>query len=182
MKNPLLKLYLDFMKFGCFTFGGGWSIIAQMQTQYCDKEHLLNPCELMDLASAGNSLPGTMISNVAMLFGYRRAGIMGGLSCLLGMITAPVIIIVLITVEYKNVINIPIVDAMMGGVRASVVPIIICSVYKMMKIAFKNPNCVAIASIVFIMQYMFHINSLLLLAFGIVSGWILNITFKKKGN
>ena len=52
------------MKFGLFTFGGGWSIIAQMQKLYVEQEHTITSEELLDLTSVGRSLPGTMIGNV----------------------------------------------------------------------------------------------------------------------
>ena len=29
--KKMLTLFWQFFQFGCFTFGGGWSIIAQMQ-------------------------------------------------------------------------------------------------------------------------------------------------------
>ena len=34
--RQILELFLQFMKFGLFTFGGGWSIIAQMQKLYVE--------------------------------------------------------------------------------------------------------------------------------------------------
>ena len=30
-------LFGQFFQFGCFTFGGGWSIVAQMQKLYVEK-------------------------------------------------------------------------------------------------------------------------------------------------
>ena len=33
-KGRVLSIFLTFLKFGCFTFGGGWSIVAQMQKLY----------------------------------------------------------------------------------------------------------------------------------------------------
>lgn len=87
--RQVLELFLQFMKFGLFTFGGGWSIIAQMQKLYVEQEHTITSEELLDLTSVGRSLPGTMIGNVAMLYGYRVAGIAGGMACLFGMILPP---------------------------------------------------------------------------------------------
>ena len=69
----LAKLYLQFLKFGAFTFGGGWSIVAQMKILYVDYEHSLTDEELLDITSIGRSLPGTMIGNIAMLYGHRIA-------------------------------------------------------------------------------------------------------------
>lgn len=73
-------LFGQFFQFGCFTFGGGWSIVAQMQKLYVEKEKTITSQELLDITSVGRSLPGTMIGNVAMLYGYRAAGILGGIA------------------------------------------------------------------------------------------------------
>lgn len=36
--KELLPMLTDFVRFGCFTFGGGWSIVAQMQQLYVEKK------------------------------------------------------------------------------------------------------------------------------------------------
>lgn len=36
--KDLLILLAEFIRFGLFTFGGGWSIIAQMQQLYVEKK------------------------------------------------------------------------------------------------------------------------------------------------
>lgn len=79
MKNwkQALTLFRQFFQFGCFTFGGGWSIVAQMQKLYVEREKTITSQELLDITSVGRSLPGTMIGNVAFLYGYR----VGGLAC-----------------------------------------------------------------------------------------------------
>ena len=79
-KAPVL--FGQFFKFGCFTFGGGWSIIAQMQKLYVEQENTMTSEELLDITSVGRSLPGTMIGNVALLYGYHTGGVICGLACL----------------------------------------------------------------------------------------------------
>ena len=32
-------VFLTFLKFGCFTFGGGWSIVTQIQKEFVEKRH-----------------------------------------------------------------------------------------------------------------------------------------------
>ena len=75
-----LSIFKTFLKFGCFTFGGGWSIVAQMQKEYVEKEHWITDEELLDFTSVGRSTPGLMIGNVSILFGYHAAGIPGALA------------------------------------------------------------------------------------------------------
>ena len=79
-KSEYFQLLKEFIRFGCFTFGGGWSIVAQMQQLYVEKKKVITSQELMDLTSVAKTLPGTMIANVAMLYGYRAGGLPGGLA------------------------------------------------------------------------------------------------------
>ena len=56
-------MFLEFAKFGCFTFGGGWSIIAQMRQLYVEKQKVITDEELLDLTK-----PITIEVNGKMLF------------------------------------------------------------------------------------------------------------------
>ena len=48
-------LFWQFFKFGCYTFGGGWPIVAQMQKEYVQKRGWLTEEELLDITSVGRS-------------------------------------------------------------------------------------------------------------------------------
>lgn len=76
----LLRLLCDFAKMGCCTFGGGWSLIAQMQRLFVEQRKSITSEELLDLTSVAKSLPGVMIGHTAVLYGYREAGAAGALA------------------------------------------------------------------------------------------------------
>ena len=105
MKDKLktgLELFAFFFKIGCFTFGGGWSILAQMEQEFVDKRKWLTKSELLDMVAVGRSIPGIMITNISMIFGYSVGGVFGGICSVLG-ITAPAILILsLVTVFYNK--------------------------------------------------------------------------------
>lgn len=122
--KALLSLLLEFIRFGCFTFGGGWSIIAQMEQLYVQKKKIITEEELLDLTSVAKSLPGTMIANVAMLYGCRVGGIVGGFVCVFGMVLPPMLILILIGFGYNAFRANYWVMAAMEGMQAAVVPII----------------------------------------------------------
>ena len=75
--SQALELFLYFFKIGFYTFGGGWSIIAQIQQEYVQKKGWITDEDLLDITSVGRSLPGLMIGNVSYLFGYHVAGFPG---------------------------------------------------------------------------------------------------------
>ncbi len=177
----LTGLLRDFMKFGLFTFGGGWSIVAQMQKRYVEQQGLLTQEELLDLTSVGRSLPGTMIGNVAMLFGYRMAGFLGGLACVVGMATPPMAVLTVITLFYSAVRHNPWVMAAMMGVRCAVVPIIASALVGMVKGAFRWPPCAVVTAVSFCLYLFLNVNCVWLVIIGAVCGLILSKYMEGKG-
>ena len=177
----LTGLLRDFMKFGLFTFGGGWSIVAQMQKRYVEQQGLLTQEELLDLSSVGRSLPGTMIGNVAMLFGYRMAGFWGGVACVVGMVTPPMAVLTVITLFYSAVRHNPWVMAAMMGVRCAVVPIIASTLVGMVKGAFRWRPCVAVLVVSFCLYLFWNVNCVWLVIIGAVSGLAISKYMEGKG-
>ena len=175
-----LKLFTQFLKFGCFTFGGGWSIVAQMKKQYVDREQAMSETDLLDLTSVGKSIPGTMIGNVAVLFGYRQAGFLGSAACLVGLVIPPVVIILIITSFYTAFQANMWVIAAMKGIRAAVVPIIISAIYGLLNGSFKYPPCFAIAVLTFALYLIFNMNCAWLVLIGAVLGLIICEFYERK--
>ena len=115
-------LLLEFIRIGCFTFGGGWSIIAQMRQLYVEKKHVITDEELLDLTSVAKSLPGTMIANVAMLYGYRAGGLPGGFLSVFGMVFPPMVILIAVSFFYPAFRGSYWVMAAMEGMQAAGIP------------------------------------------------------------
>ena len=178
--RKLWDLFLTFLKFGCFTFGGGWSIVAQMKKEYVDKRKTLTELELLDMTTVGRSLPGTMIGNTAMLFGYKEAGFLGGVICILGMVIPPIFILVCITLLYTQFQSSELVMAMMKGIRAAVVPIVVYSVYSIIKPAFKFPPCYFVALISFVLLFFFNINVIYLILISMVIGIVISEYYERR--
>jgi chromate transporter len=169
------------MKFGCFTFGGGWSIVAQMQKLYVEEKKLLTNEDLIDLTSVGRSIPGTMIGNIAMLFGHRMAGYAGGVACVIGMILPPFIILTIITYFYTIVQNNIWIMAAMTGIRAAVVPIIASAMINMVKGAYKFPPCYLVTVVTAALYLIFGLNCIWLVVIGIISGLLISEYYERKG-
>ena len=178
----LAKLYMEFLKFGAFTFGGGWSIVAQMKELYVDRQHIITNEELLDITSIGRSLPGTMIGNIAMFFGHRMAGFFGGLACMFGMITVPMIILLIITSFYTAFQSNIWVASAMKGVRAAVAPVILSALMGMVKSAFKLPPCYAVALGMFGLYFFLRVSPIMLVIIGAVLGLIICEYYERRKN
>lgn len=137
-------IIVTFFCFGWFTFGGGWSVIAQIQKEYVEKKHWVTAEELLDFTSIGRSIPGMMVSNSCFLFGYYTAGIPGGIAALIGMSTPAILIMLAVTFIYARIRdNVYVAQAMMG-VGAAVVPIILSVMSKMVRTALRDVPCVLV--------------------------------------
>lgn len=181
IRIPLPQLFWQFFRFGCFTFGGGWSIVAQMQQVYAREKKLMGEEEILDLAAVGKSVPGTMIGNVAMLFGYRMGGYWGGLACVLGMILPPFAVLAVVTVFYGAIRGNPWVAAAMTGIRAAVAPIIFSAVVGMFQGAFAYPPCFVIAAAALVLYLGLGVSGVWLMLGGAVCGLVLCEYYERRG-
>lgn len=173
-------LFRDFLKFGCFTFGGGLSIVAQMQSEYAEKRKIMSSEELLDLTSVARSMPGIMICNVAMLFGHRMAGFLGGCICVLGLCLPPMAILTLITTCYTIFQTNPLVMAAMSGIRAAIAPIILSAALSLTKGAYRFPPCYAVTVLAFCLYVFWGVSAIWLVVIGAVSGLLISEYYERK--
>lgn len=178
--KQIASLFWDFIKLGFFTFGGGWSIVAQMQKMYVEKKHTITEEELLDLTSVARSLPGTMISNVGMLYGYRCMGVLGGFACVIGLTIPAMSMLSVIALFYTAFIDNPWIAAAMNGVRAAVVPIILSAAIGMVKGAFKYAPCVVVMLLTLLLYLLFDMNCVYLVLIGAVSGIVISEFYERR--
>lgn len=150
-----LSLFLYFFRIAWFTFGGGYSIIAQMQRDFLEKKRenaprrrlpglsglndiRLTEEQLLDQTSVGRSLPGLMIANVSYLFGYSQGGVLAGIASVCGMLMPPIIILSVVTMFYTQFRDNEYVARALTGVRSAVAPIIAVAALKLRRGAFED--------------------------------------------
>ena len=171
--KKIWEVFTYFFHISWFTFGGGWSIVAQMQKDYVEKKRELTDEELLDIVSVGRSLPGTMIGNVAYLFGYRQAGILGGVLSVVGMVLPPMIILSVLTYCYVLFQENIWVAKMLSGVRAAVVPIILSAAIKLCKGAFPEKICYALCIGGCVLNLVFGVNCVVVILLGVAAGLLM---------
>lgn len=175
-----LALYRYFFRIGWYTFGGGWSIVAQIEKDYVDARKEMTAEELLDMVSVGRSLPGLMIGNVSYLFGCRRAGALGGVFSVLGISTAPFFLLSVLTVGYHAVKDNVLVGRMLTGVRCVVAPVIFSAAWKLRKGAFPRPVCWLLCAAAFFAVAVLHLGSVTVVLLGAAAGLVLE-TLRKGG-
>lgn len=164
-----LELFVFFFKIGCFTFGGGWSILAQMEQEFVDKRKWLTKSELLDMVAVGRSVPGIMITNISMIFGYSVGGVFGGFCAVLGITTPAILILSIVTMFYSKLKDNVWCASALRGIRSAVVPIIASAAFSLGKEAFKTRISVVAGGIALLLCTFTEIGNIELVGLGVSS-------------
>lgn len=140
----LAAIFLIMFKIGLFTFGGGWSIITQIQAEFVEKRGWMRDEEIADYMSLAKSFPGVMIINMSVFCGYSMAGIPGAVAAAFGLSTPALLAIGFVTYFYSELRDNYYVDKVLNGVRSVVVPILAVACIKLWKTAFNGKASIAL--------------------------------------
>ncbi len=143
--GKLWTMFWIMAKIGCFTFGGGWSIIVQIQHEFVDKRGWMKEEQIIDFMSVAKSLPGIMIVNMSVLCGYAMEGAAGALSAAFGLTAPAIAAISLVVYFYGSLKANPYVEKVLNGVRCVVIPIILQAAWKL-----KGKSIISMISYVFL--------------------------------
>lgn len=124
-------MFWTMAKIGCFTFGGGWSIIVQIQHEFVDKRGWMTEEQIIDFMSVAKSFPGIMIVNMSVLCGYAMEGAAGALAAAFGLTAPALAAIGLVAYFYSSLKANPYVEKVLNGVRCVVIPIILQAAWKL---------------------------------------------------
>ena len=152
-----------------------------MQQTYGEKRKEITSQELLDLTSVARSLPGAMIANVAMLYGYRVAGLLGGFTAVFGMILPPLAVLIGISFCYSAFRANPWVSAAMEGMQAAVVPIIFSAAVNLAKGSFSYPPCVLVLLISAGLYLFTDVNPIILVLLGVAVGLVIGSLYERRG-
>lgn len=154
----LWQIFSTMFVVGLFTFGGGLSMIPQMQRVFVSKRGWIGEEEIVDTFAVAQSLPGVIASNAAVIIGYRLAGIAGALAAALGVVLPSFLVLMLVTVFYTRFITNPALIGAMRGIRAAVAALLFYTVWGLRRASLLGVTdallCVASAALVLFL----HVN------------------------
>ena len=101
-RKLLMELFTSTLYLSAFTFGGGYVIVSLLKERFVDQLHYIDEKEMLDLVAIAQSAPGAIAVNGAIVLGYKMAGILGIIVCVIGTIIPPIVIIsvMLIFIKY----------------------------------------------------------------------------------
>ena len=154
-----LLMLLYFIKIGAFTFGSGWSIIAQMEREFVDERGWMTKSDLLELI---------MVANITLLFGYQMAGVLGGICAAIGLCIPAVVTLTIVTAIYDAIKDNYWVWSALKGVQCAVAPIIGGAAISLGKDALTSAMPIIICAVAFVLCYFTSISNLTLVVAGVV--------------
>lgn len=121
-----LKLFWDFFRVSCFTFGGAYGAIPLIRDMVLGNGWI-NDEQLSYMIAVSESTPGPIMVNMATYIGYDQAGFWGSLIATVGVVLPAYLVILLIMMILQNIIKNPYVQAVLRGLKPCVVGIVLAT-------------------------------------------------------
>lgn len=173
----LKELSTLFLKLGIFAFGGPAAHTAMMNDEVVEKKKWFTQTEFLDLISFTHLIPGPNSTELAILIGYKQAGLMGLLVAGLSFILPSVLIVLVFTMIFIQYESIPTMQNIMNGMLPVMIIIILMASIKMAKktiVSLENKIIVVISLGLLLLQF----NEILVL---IISGLLkVSLEYKNK--
>lgn len=107
-----------FFAFSALALQGFGGVLAVAQRVLCEQRRWLTKEEFVEILAVGQVLPGPNVCNVALMVGDRFFGWRGALAALAGMMTVPLVIVLLVAAVYAQYATHPAVAGALKGMGA----------------------------------------------------------------
>ncbi len=175
----LLELYIIFFKMGIFTFGGGYAMLPILKSEAVEKRKWITEEELLNYYSIGQCTPGIIAVNAASFIGYKLRSISGMISATLGVISPSIIIILLVAMLLRQYMDNQYVQWAFGGIRVSVIALIINTVWDMWKNGIKTKRDYLVFAVAAILLLVFNLSAVIVVILAATGALIPNPRSKK---
>ena len=120
------ELFLGFLQVGCFAFGGAYGAIPLIRDIVL-RYGWLTEDSLTYMIAVSESTPGPIMVNLATYVGSNQAGFWGALLATLAVVLPSFVIILLVKIAMRSVLKNPWVQALLRGMKPSVIGIILAT-------------------------------------------------------
>ena len=147
--KKVLRMFLVMVKIGLFTFGGGYAMIALLESELVAKRKWLEKDEFLDMIAVAESTPGPVAVNMATFIGYRQGGVAGAAFSTLGVCLPSFLIIFGISFFFDAFLSLSYVSYAFKGIRVCVIYLILFSGWKLLKTMERTPFSLLLFGTVF---------------------------------
>ena len=123
----LRQLFIGFLSVGLSGFGG---VLPWARRMLVQERKWLSEREFVEILSLCQLLPGPNIVNVAVTVGNRFQGGLGALVAVLGLMLAPMVIVLALVAFYGRYVEQPIVHGLIRGISAAAAGLVVAMAVK----------------------------------------------------
>lgn len=172
--KELWALYAAFFRIGILTFGGGLTMLPMLKYELVEKRKWITEDVLLDCYAIGQCTPGIIAVNTATFVGYKRKGVAGGIAATLGMASPSVLIITLVALFLEVLINHPLTQHALMGIRGAVCALMLNTVVTLAKKSLVSPIAVGICMAAFLLVMLTDIPTILLIVLAGAAGVVID--------
>ena len=165
------ELYLSFFKIGVLMFGSGYTMLPLLTHEIVEHRGWATEDELLDAYALSQCVPGVIAVNTAAFIGQKRGGWGGAAAGVLGIITAPIIAILLVATVLMQFWNSPVMIDVFNGVRVAVAALITTAVIRLFRANVKDWFGIALCIVGFLIA-VFGLSPIFVVAVGVVAGLV----------
>jgi chromate transporter len=146
--NPtVFDLFAGFFMVGVCGFGG---VLPWARRMIVEQRQWLTPAEFTEMLGLCQFLPGGNIMNVTIALGSRFQGVAGALACLLGLMTAPVAIVIGLGAVYDQYSDLVPVRRAFVALSAAAAAYVLASAWKIASPLMGRPLAIVVAVCTFV--------------------------------
>lgn len=178
-KVALKDIYYEFLLLGIQLLGGGYVIVPLMQKSIIEKRHWITSEELANFYALSQTIPGIIAANISAFTGYKLRKKSGTIVALLGIITSPVISILIIACIVDKLLQISYIQSVFWGVRIAVIILIYLSIKEMWSSSIKDVTSWIIFLFACVTSFFLKISPVLIILVSVLLG--VSIKFIQRG-
>lgn len=179
-KVSLTELYWQFFLIGVQLLGGGYVIVPLMKKSFIEDKNWLTEEELVNYYALGQCIPGIIAANVSAFTGYKLRGKRGAAIALAGIITSPIICILIIATILDKLLQLSFIQSIFWAVNIAVIILLYLSVKEVWKQSMKDIFSWVIFVATVVASLLFKVSPAIIIICALVFGVGYKIIEKKR--
>jgi chromate transporter len=174
------NIFSIFFKIGAILLGGGYVILPIVTNEFINKRKLISKDELQNYFALSQSLPGIIAANISMFIGYNLRGKYGAILAMVGVITAPFFIIVVLASLLDLILQNQYLQAALWGIEIAVIALIILTIREFLQNCKKDLFFFIIFALSLILLLLFNFSPIQTILIMTPFGIIYKLIFKRR--
>ena len=166
-----------FLKIGTFAFGGLGATLALIERELVEREARTTKEEITEALTYTKLLPGSTVVQVVAYLGWRLRRWPGSAVATAAFIFPSAVLMALLGYGYSHIAQVPAVIAIRRGVLATVVALLLLTMYRLAKPILRTPLTIGLALAAFVLVAFLHAGAVPV----VIGAGALGIVFMRQG-